>query len=82
VSLIQRPMRQVLAYGKSGREIQPFRAWKIGFSRRIFGAYPLGREAAISQIDPAYCRVFSPDNAATVPRQKTVAHSAAKAKEI
>jgi hypothetical protein len=64
-------MRRVLAYGKTGREIQPFRAWKIAFSRRIFGPYPLGREAAISQIDPAYCRVFSPDNAARLPRQKS-----------
>jgi hypothetical protein len=63
-------MRQALAYGKGGREIQPFRAWKIPFSFSIFRPYPLGREAAISQIDPAYCRVFSPDNAARLPFKK------------
>jgi hypothetical protein len=74
-------MRQALAYGKSDREIQPFRAWKIGFTHRIFGPYPLGREAANSQIDPAYCRVFSPDNAARLPRQKTDAHSGPSAQK-
>jgi hypothetical protein len=77
-----RRMSRTLAYGKTGREIQPFRACKLRFSLCISGPYSLGAVAAITQIDPAFCRVFSPDNAARLPRQKTVAHSAAKAKEI
>ena len=67
---------------KSAAKSSLFAPGKSAFSRRIFGPYPLGREAAISQIDPAYCRVFSPNNAARLARQKTDAQSGPSATEI